>query len=163
MERASNSYHVNSGLRSVLHTVLHPWPAGSLLSVLRKAVDFTSSGYYYSFTPELECPRKHTCESHSSSSCPLWSDAKLSYDSCRVIGPGLPGGTTERNQKTEKSDLVLNAFFKKTPFSVSYWYSTAYVFLNLWQYVAALKQIKYRHQKWWKDFFDLNVYIQPLW
>lgn len=39
-----------------------------------------------------------TWESHSSSSWTLWSDARLSDDSWRVIGPGLPGGIAKKTQ-----------------------------------------------------------------
>lgn len=50
------------------------------------------------FTHHRQHVRYHgdfTWESHSSSSWPLWSDSRLSDDSWRVIGPGLPGGTPE--------------------------------------------------------------------
>lgn len=44
--------------------------------------------------------RSFTWESHSSSSWPLWSDARLSDDSWRVIGPGLPGGIAGKKEYT---------------------------------------------------------------
>lgn len=100
-ERPSNSHHVKSGVKP--HSNTHGPLAGHF--PLRKLRIFLAVPLR-----NWRTPQKRTCESHSSSSCPLWSDAKLSYDSCRVIGPGLPGGTTETKQKIEKSDLLLNAF-----------------------------------------------------
>lgn len=49
-------YTTLSQERSQFYMQHYPRPTGSLLSTLRKAVIFTSGGYYYCFTPELERP-----------------------------------------------------------------------------------------------------------